>query len=121
MIVFHVLEVSSADQVVFPQMVEKVKVWPNVDRPRATTIVVRNVLHPSRIAKLALLEAVWFGDEHPVIAEPAFALCWQHHIQVVDRYVVYPAVDVVDVENLIAIAIPEELAREPPLSTWWYR
>ncbi|TFB02427.1 hypothetical protein CCMA1212_006110 [Trichoderma ghanense] len=98
-------------------MVEKVKVWANVNGPRTMTIMACNVMHPCRIAELALLEGVWFGKEHPVIAEPAFTLRWQRHIEMADRYMVYPAVDVVEVESLLAIAIPIEFAGEPPLST----
>lgn len=121
MIVFHVLEVSSADQVVFPEMVQKVKVWTNISGHRTLTIVLCNVMYPSGIAELALLEVFWFGEEHPLIAEPALALGRQYHVEMLGRYMVYPAVDVVEAEGLLAIAIPKEFAREPLLSTWQYR
>ena len=115
--IFYVLKVSSAYQVVFPEMVEKVKVWANVNGSRTMTIVVCDVMHPICIAELAFLDRVGFGAEHPVIAEPALAVRWQHHIEMAVGHMAYPAVDIVEVESLLAIAIPIEFAWEPPLST----
>lgn len=94
-------------------MVKKVKVRANISESCPLMIVARNVMHSVRIAESALLLGFGLGVEHDLIAKPATALAWQYHIEMVGRNVIYPAVDVTEIERLFAIAIPVEFAREP--------
>lgn len=99
-------------------MVKKVKVRANISESCPSMIVARNVMHPVRIAEPTLLLGFGLGVEHDLIAKPATALAWQYHIEVVGGNVIYPAVDVTEIECLFAIAIPVEFAREPSPMQW---
>lgn len=107
------LEASFGYQFIYPEMVEKVKVRANVSESCPSAIVAGNMMHSVRIAESALLLGFRLGLEHDLITKPATALAWQYHIEMVGCNVIYPAVDVTEIERLFAIAIPIEFAREP--------
>lgn len=112
------LEASFRYQLVHVEMVEKVKVRANTSECCPSAIVVCNVMHSIRIAESALLLGFGLGVEHDLIAKPATAFAWQYHIEMVGRNVIYPGVDVTEIERLFAIAIPVEFAREPLPIQW---
>lgn len=107
------LEASFGYQIVYPEMVEKVKVRANISESRPSAIVPCNVMHSVCIAESALLLGFRLGMEHDLIAKPATAFTGHYHIEMVDRDVIYPAVDVTEIERLFAVAVPVEFAREP--------
>lgn len=101
-----VAELPPADEAVLVEMVQKVKVRTDLSRCPALTEMVCIMMHSACISDSAVVRGCGLGAELDVVAEPAPAAHRELHVEVFRLHVTHPAVDIVEIKRLFAVAVP---------------